>query len=156
MVVIPKCQVATDVAEEDELDNALLGFVVTSDPPPTLSTNTVSLTPAKITNATSIDSVEKYIKSFDYNEDLAILTVAHDFQAIHSIMMTIDHCTEVEAVVDSGSQIISIAVEVASDLGLIYDPSIVLNMQSANNMVNKSLDSAKNVPCTIGDITFYL
>ncbi|KAG6881065.1 hypothetical protein C0993_002986, partial [Termitomyces sp. T159_Od127] len=58
--------------------------------------------------------------------------------------MTIDHRTEVEAVVDSGSQIISMAAEVASDLGLIYDPNIVLNMQSANGTVDRSLGLAKN------------
>ncbi|KAG6885981.1 hypothetical protein C0993_006908 [Termitomyces sp. T159_Od127] len=65
--------------------------------------------------------------------------------------MTIDHHTEVEAVVDSSSQIISMAAEVASDLGLIYDSSIVLNMQSANGTVDRSLGLVKNVPCTIGD-----
>ncbi|KAG6885728.1 hypothetical protein C0993_010555 [Termitomyces sp. T159_Od127] len=121
-----------------------------------LSTNAVLLTPAKVTNATSIDPVETYVKSLDMDEDPAILTVVHDSQAICSIMMTIDHRTEVEAVVDSGFQIISMASEVASNLGLIYDSSIVLDMQSANGTINRSLELAKNVPCTIGDVTFYL
>ncbi|KAG6867067.1 hypothetical protein C0993_007105 [Termitomyces sp. T159_Od127] len=155
-VVTPKHQVAMGVAEVDELDHALLGFVVASDTPPTLSTNAVSLTPAKVTNTTSIDLVKTYVKSLNTDEDPAILMVAHNSQAICSIMMTINHCTEVEAVVDSGSQIISMAAEVTSDLGLIYDPSIVLNMQSANGTVNRSLGLAKNVPCTIGDVMFYL
>ncbi|KAG6893875.1 hypothetical protein C0993_012780, partial [Termitomyces sp. T159_Od127] len=134
--VTPKRQVATGVAAVDELDNALPGFSVASDTPPTLSTNAVLLTPPEVTNATSIDPVKTYVKSLDADEDPAILTVAHDSQAIRSIMMTIDHRTEVEAVVDSGSQIISMAAEVASDLGLIYDPNIVLNMQSANGTVD--------------------
>ncbi|KAG6862807.1 hypothetical protein C0993_001406, partial [Termitomyces sp. T159_Od127] len=137
--VTPKRQVATGVAAVDELDNALPGFSVASDTPPTLSTNAVLLTPPEVTNATSIDPVKTYVKSLDADEDPAILTVAHDSQAIRSIMMTIDHRTEVEAVVDSGSQIISMAAEVASDLGLIYDPNIVLNMQSANGTVDRSL-----------------
>ncbi|KAG6896549.1 hypothetical protein C0993_008273, partial [Termitomyces sp. T159_Od127] len=154
--VTPKHQVAMGVAEVDELDDTLLGFMVTSDTPPMLSTNAVSLTPAKVTNTTSIDPIKTYVKSLDTDKDPAILMVAHDSQAICSIMMTIDHCTEVEAVVDSGSQIISMVAEVASDLGLIYDSSIVLNMQSANGTINRSLGLAKNVPCTIGDITFYL
>ncbi|KAG6893767.1 hypothetical protein C0993_000340, partial [Termitomyces sp. T159_Od127] len=149
--VTPKRQVATGVATVDELDDALPGFSIASDTTPTLSTNAVLLTPPEVTNATSIDPVETYVKSLDADEDPAILTVAHDSQAIHSIMMTIDHHTEVEAVVDSGSQIISMAAEVASDLGLIYDPNIVLNMQSANGTINRSLGLAKNVPCTIGD-----
>ncbi|KAG6867130.1 hypothetical protein C0993_006475 [Termitomyces sp. T159_Od127] len=49
-VVTPKRQVATGVAEVDKLDNTLPDFVVASDTPPTLSTNAVSLTPAKVTN----------------------------------------------------------------------------------------------------------
>ncbi|KAG6898756.1 hypothetical protein C0993_004520 [Termitomyces sp. T159_Od127] len=150
--VTPKHQVAMGVAEVDKLDDALPGFVVTSDTPPTLSTNAVSLTPAKVTNATSIDPIETYVKSLDTDEDPAILTVAHDSQAICFIMMTIDHRTEVEAVVDSGSQIISMAAEVASDLGLIYNPSIVINMQSANGTVDRFLGLAKNISCTIGDV----
>ncbi|KAG6895238.1 hypothetical protein C0993_009858 [Termitomyces sp. T159_Od127] len=154
--VTPKRQVAIGVAEVDELDDTLLGFAVTSDTPPMLSTNAVSLNPARVTNAPSIDPVETYVKSLDTDEDPAILTVAHDSQAIRSIMMTIDHRTEVEAILDNGSQIISMAAEVASNLGLIYDPSIVLNMQSTNGIINRSLGLAKNVPCTIGDVTFYL
>ncbi|KAG6863195.1 hypothetical protein C0993_012536 [Termitomyces sp. T159_Od127] len=150
-----KRQVAMGVAAVDELDNALPGFSVASDTPPTLSTNAVSLTPAEVTNTTSIDPVKTYVKSLNADKDLAILTVAHNSQAIRSIMMTINHRTEVEAVVDSGSQIISMAAEVASDLGLIYDPSIVLNMQSANGTVDRSLGLTKNVPCTIGDVMFY-
>ncbi|KAG6883866.1 hypothetical protein C0993_003263 [Termitomyces sp. T159_Od127] len=154
--VTPKRQVAMGVAEVDELDDTLPGFMLAIDTPPTLSTNAISLTPAKVTNATSIDLIETYVKSLNTDEDPTILTVAHDSQAIRSIMMTIDHCTEVEAVVDSGSQIISMAAEVASNLGLIYDSNIVLNMQSANGTVDRSLGLAKNIPCTIGDVMFYL
>ncbi|KAG6894996.1 hypothetical protein C0993_010338, partial [Termitomyces sp. T159_Od127] len=96
IAVTPKRQVATGVAEVDELDDALPGFTVASDTPSMLSTNAISLTPAKVTNATSIDSMETYVKSLDNDENPAILTVAYDSQAIHSIMMTIDHHMEVE------------------------------------------------------------
>ncbi|KAG6863295.1 hypothetical protein C0993_012142, partial [Termitomyces sp. T159_Od127] len=154
--VTPKRQVAMGVALVDELDDALPGFSVVSDTQPTLSTNAISLTSPEVTNATSIDPIKTYVKSLDADKDPAILMVAHNSQAIRSIMMTINHRTEVEAVVDSGSQIISMAAEVASDLGLIYDPNIVLNMQSANGTIDRSLGLAKNVPCTIGDVTFYL
>ncbi|KAG6881151.1 hypothetical protein C0993_002613, partial [Termitomyces sp. T159_Od127] len=109
--VTSKHQVATGVAEVDELDDTLPGFTVTSETPPTLSTNAISLTPAGVTNATSIDPIKTYVKSLDADEDPAILTVAHNSQAIRSIMMTINHHTEVEAVVNSGSQIISMAAE---------------------------------------------
>ncbi|KAG6892889.1 hypothetical protein C0993_002607, partial [Termitomyces sp. T159_Od127] len=71
--VTPKCQVATGVAEVDELDDALPGFTVASDTPPMLSTNAVSLTPAEVTNTTSIDTIKTYVKSLDADKDLAIL-----------------------------------------------------------------------------------
>ncbi|KNZ74503.1 hypothetical protein J132_06457 [Termitomyces sp. J132] len=48
------------------------------------------------------------------------------------------------------------SAEIASNLGLSYDPNIVLNMQSTNGTIDQSLELAHNVPCTIGDITVYL
>jgi hypothetical protein len=46
--------------------------------------------------------------------------------------------------------------DVCMELALIYDPSIVLNMQSANGEVNQSLGLARNVPMQIGEITLYV
>ncbi|KNZ73530.1 hypothetical protein J132_01337 [Termitomyces sp. J132] len=48
------------------------------------------------------------------------------------------------------------SVEIASDLGLSYNPNIVLNMQSTNSTMDQLLGLAQNIPCTIGDITLYL
>ncbi|KNZ76069.1 hypothetical protein J132_00345 [Termitomyces sp. J132] len=64
-------------------------------------------------------------------------------------MMLINNKEKVECIHDSGSQIISMSAEIASNLGLSYNPNIVLNMQSANSTMD-------NVPCTIGNITVYL
>ncbi|KAG6877350.1 hypothetical protein C0993_008311 [Termitomyces sp. T159_Od127] len=69
IAVTPKRQVATGVAEVDELDNAVPGFAVASNTPPMLSTNAVSLTPAEVTNATFIDSIKIYVKSLNTDED---------------------------------------------------------------------------------------
>ena len=38
----------------------------------------------------------------------------------------------------------------------LYDPSIILNMQSANGEVNQSLGLARNVAMQIGNITLYI
>lgn len=46
--------------------------------------------------------------------------------------------------------------EQCHDLGLAYDPDVILNMQSANGTVDSSLGLARNVPFNIGDLTFYL
>ncbi|ETW83357.1 hypothetical protein HETIRDRAFT_316266, partial [Heterobasidion irregulare TC 32-1] len=43
-----------------------------------------------------------------------------------------------------------------NELVLIYDPKIVLNMQSANGEINQSLGLARNVLFLIGNITLYL
>ncbi|KNZ71931.1 hypothetical protein J132_05205 [Termitomyces sp. J132] len=85
-----------------------------------------------------------------------VLTVAKDSQSLRTIIMLIDNKEEVECIHDSGSQIILMSVEIASDLGLSYDPNIVLNMQSANSTMDQLLGLAQNVPCTIGDIMVYL
>lgn len=149
--VTPKRTLQATVQDTADIDNAFPGFAVTTDP---MLTNADLA--QQLANATSVDPVESYIKSLVPGEDHAILTVAQDSHAIRSIMLTIDSCQEIEAIVDSRSQIISMLAAVANSLRLIYDPSIVLNMQSANGIVDWLLGLAKNVPCTIGDLTFYL
>ena len=61
-----------------------------------------------------------------------------------------------KCIVDPGSQIIAMSEAVCHDLALIYDPTIQLNMQSANGGIDQSLDLVRNVPCRIGTITLYL
>jgi hypothetical protein len=48
------------------------------------------------------------------------------------------------------------AEDVCFDLGLAYDPTIILNMQSANGEVDQSLGLVRNVPIQIGDMTLYI
>src|ERR1700678_2045446 len=45
---------------------------------------------------------------------------------------------------------------VCKELGLAYDPSIKLNMQSANGNIDQSLRLSRNVPFRIHTITFYM
>jgi predicted aspartyl protease len=71
-------------------------------------------------------------------------------------MMVVDNREEVEGIIDPGSQIIAMSEAVCHDIGLAYDLSIKLNMQSANGKVNQSLGLAHNVPCKINSITLYL
>ncbi|OBZ74190.1 hypothetical protein A0H81_06078 [Grifola frondosa] len=63
---------------------------------------------------------------------------------------------DVEGIIDPGSQIISMSEEVCHALGLIYDPTIRLNMQSANGEVDQSLGLVRNVPFQVSDIVLYL
>ncbi|KAG6875741.1 hypothetical protein C0992_002587, partial [Termitomyces sp. T32_za158] len=110
----------------------------------------------QLINAASVDPIETYLKSLGPGEEPAILTIAKDSHAIRSIMVTVDSRQEVEAIVDSGSQIISMSAKIANELGISYDPGIVLNMQSANGTIDRSLGLTKNVPCMIDDLIFYL
>jgi hypothetical protein len=48
------------------------------------------------------------------------------------------------------------AQDIFHALGLIYDPTVVLNMQSANGEVDKSLGLVRNVPFQLGSVTIFL
>ena len=61
-----------------------------------------------------------------------------------------------EALLDGGSQIVSMAKEVAVRLKVPWNPEIVIHMQSANRQLEKTLGLARNVPFLFGDITVYL
>ncbi|KAJ6567928.1 hypothetical protein DFH09DRAFT_918330, partial [Mycena vulgaris] len=84
------------------------------------------------------------------------LIVSMESCAIRSVLPVIDNREIVESIIDGGSQIIAMSEAVCHDLGLSYDPRIVLRMQSANGSVTPSLGLARNVPFRIGDITIYL
>ncbi|KNZ76012.1 hypothetical protein J132_00287 [Termitomyces sp. J132] len=104
----------------------------------------------------SVDPVKAYIDLLPHGEEPVVLTVAKDSQSLCTIMMLIDNREEVECIHNSGSQIILMSVQIASNLGLSYNPNIVLSMQSTNGTMDQSLGLAQNIPCTIGDITVYL
>ena len=70
--------------------------------------------------------------------------------------MKVNGTADVEAILDPGSQIIAMSEAVCLDLGLIYDPTIRLNMESGNGQINPSLRLARNVPCKIGEMTLVL
>ncbi|THH20448.1 hypothetical protein EW146_g894 [Bondarzewia mesenterica] len=102
------------------------------------------------------DPYEAYFNLLALDEEPEPLIVAKESSALHSILPLIDHQQQVKFIVDPESQIIAMSEEVCNELALIYDPDIVLNMQSANGEIDKSLSLACNVPFLIGDIALYL
>jgi hypothetical protein len=102
------------------------------------------------------DPYETYLKTLPNGVVPRQLIVAKESSALRSIFPLVDHQQQVESIIDPGSQIIAMSEGVCMDLGLIYDPSIVLNMQSANGEVDQSLGLARNVPLQIGEITLYV
>ncbi|KAF7364551.1 Integrase catalytic domain-containing protein [Mycena venus] len=67
-----------------------------------------------------------------------------------------DGTGEQEAILDGGSQIVSMAQAVAVELGIGWDPDTCIFMQSANGQMEKSAGLARNVPFCFGDITVFL
>ncbi|KAG5349653.1 hypothetical protein C0989_002516 [Termitomyces sp. Mn162] len=97
------------------------------------NTNTANGLTSDKAPLTSVNPIKAYIDLLPHGEEPVVLTVAKDSQSLHSIMMLINNKEEVECIHDSGSQIISMSAEIASNLGLSYDP---LNMQSANGTMD--------------------
>jgi hypothetical protein len=104
------------------------------------------------------DPIESYYRSLGTNEDpdLNRLIVAGDSYAIRSVNALIDSRLRVECILDPGCQIIAMSESICHQLGLPYDPSIVLHMQSANGNLDQSLGLARNVPFQVATITMYL
>lgn len=63
---------------------------------------------------------------------------------------------QAEAILDGGSQIVSMSLATAIELGLIWDPDINIFMQSANGQVEKTVGLARNVAFRFGELTVYL
>ncbi|EED80071.1 predicted protein [Postia placenta Mad-698-R] len=95
------------------------------------------------------DPYETYLKHIPHGEHPAEFTVARDSNAIRSIIALIDNKEQIECIVDPGSQIVAMSEEVCLGLNLLFDPTIQLNMQSANGEVDRSLGLIRNVPFRI-------
>ncbi|KAG5731785.1 hypothetical protein E4T56_gene1558 [Termitomyces sp. T112] len=140
-VVMPKQLVGTSaniVQDPSDIFEDILPTFAIEEPQFLLGSNTNTtnrLTSDKAPFA-SVDPVEAYINLLPHGEEPVVLTVAKDSQSLHTVMMLIDNKEEVECIHDSGSQIILMSAEIASNIGLSYDPNIVLNMQSTNGTMD--------------------
>ncbi|EED77428.1 predicted protein, partial [Postia placenta Mad-698-R] len=102
------------------------------------------------------DPYETYLKHIPHGEHPAEFTVARNSNAIRSIIALVDNKEQIECIVDPGSQIVAMSEEVCLGLNLLFNPTIQLNMQSANGEVDRSLGLIQNVPFRIGEIVLYL
>lgn len=90
------------------------------------------------------------------NAEPSDLIVAKQSEPLRAIYTTINGIGQEECLLDDGSMIVSMAKEVAVQLGLTWDPSIRINMESASNHVEKTLGLAKNVCFAVGGLSLYL
>lgn len=102
------------------------------------------------------DPVLQYYDSLEPGETPQTIYVARESQGLRTIYPVINKSLEEEAVLDGGSQIVSMSKAVALKLGLAWNPDIVIHMQSANKQVEKTLGLARNVPFLFKEITLYL
>ena len=103
------------------------------------------------------DVVEQFLKDLGQSNKEKVILVARESEGLRVVFPKINHSDEtVEAVLDSGSQIISMDHMVAMGLGLSWDPDIVIHMQSANGSLKPTKGMARNVPFVFGDLTVYL
>jgi len=84
------------------------------------------------------------------------LIVAKRSEALRAIYGTINRVGQEECLLDDGSMIVSMAKEAAIELGLTWDPSVRINMESASNHVEKTLGLARNVCLAVGGLNLYL
>ncbi|KAG6852248.1 hypothetical protein C0991_001580 [Blastosporella zonata] len=84
------------------------------------------------------------------------LYVAKESDSIRTIKATLNNTSEMDCIIDSGSQVVAISEAMAVKLGLSWDPCITLKMVSANGQTDATLGLTKNVPVAIGNMTFVL
>jgi hypothetical protein len=108
-------------------------------------------------NATIIaDPYEAYLRENATQQGESDIRVASESNALRAIQPLVDGQDRVEAILDPGCQIVAMSEEVCNALALPYDPTIRLNMVSANGGIDQSLGLARNVPFIIGNLTLYL
>ena len=84
------------------------------------------------------------------------LIVAKRSEPLRAIYTTVNRVGQEESLLDDGSMIVSMAKNAAVQLGLTWDPSLRINMESASNHVEKTLGLAKNVCFAVGGLNLYL
>ena len=102
------------------------------------------------------DPVLQYLAALKPGEKAKPVVVAKESQGLRAIYPMINKVGVTECLLDSGSQIISMAKGVADQLEIKWNSEITIEMESANRSLETTLGLAKNVPFSCGAITVYL
>ena len=102
------------------------------------------------------DPYSVYLDQFDRTDVKPSPVVARESHSLRCIVGLVNNQANVEAIVDPGCQIIAMSRAVCHSLGLAYDPTVRLDMQSANGELDKSEGLLRNVPFRVGNIQLYL
>lgn len=107
------------------------------------------------------DPVTEWLDEGGNKEALKTFLVSQFLQVDESrplkcLMAHVNRSADVECIHDDGSQIVSISQDMATKLGMSWDPDIRIQMQSANKMVESTLGLARNVPFRFEEVNVYL
>lgn len=100
------------------------------------------------------DPVEQFFQG--HPDDNAVLRVAKESVPLRCVYPHINNAGSEESVMDGGSQICSIAKDIAAKLGIQWDPDFTIGMVTANKGTERTLGLARNVPVRFGDVTAHL
>ena len=101
------------------------------------------------------DPVLQYIHSLPEGETPKALYMKESTLPLRAVYPVVNNARPEEALLDSGSQIVSMAKDIAVSLRMAWDPDICINLQSAQGHVEKTLGLATNVPLTFGRLTVF-
>lgn len=102
-----------------------------------------------------LDPVQQFLQSHQ-GAAMPTFPAVAESQVLRTVFPLVNKCKHVEALLDAGSQIVSMSKAVALDLGITWDPDVKIKMQSANGSMEMSEGLAKYVPFVFGDIKVYL
>ncbi len=102
------------------------------------------------------DPYLQYLSTLKEGEAPKQVYSAMDSAALRAVFPTVNGKLRIESILDGGSQIVSMALSIAEELGLSWDPDIQIFMQSANGQLKKSAGLARNTSFEFGDLTVYL
>jgi hypothetical protein len=102
------------------------------------------------------DPVSQYLATLRPGEKPKPIVVARESQGLRAIYPLINTVGVTESLLDSGSQIISMARKVAEELEIKWNTEFTIEMESANRSLESTLGLARNVPFACGAITVFL
>ncbi|KAJ6630024.1 hypothetical protein B0H10DRAFT_1694144, partial [Mycena sp. CBHHK59/15] len=100
----------------------------------------------------SKDPYMQYLESLPSHEAPKQVDIAKESASLRTIFPLVNTQFKIEAVMDSGSQIVLMSLADAQKLMLSWDPDIQIYMQSANSQLEKTVGLVKNVPFQFGDV----
>ncbi|KAJ3536315.1 hypothetical protein NMY22_g6081 [Coprinellus aureogranulatus] len=104
----------------------------------------------------ALDPVEQYLNSLEEGEEPRPILVARESVALRTVYPHIARSGRAEVLLDTGSQICSMDADVARNLGISWDPDVVIHLQSANRSMEKTLGLARNVEFDFGGVLAYI